>query len=168
MENQLQNYSNTLMAELGAWNRQELVFREVFGPDSVQDREFLKMKLDKYERLSQRFGLRAITTDERSLMDMLKYQRQKIARAVYPGLIRRVLHKAAVFLRPALDNKRELEMARQAGLRSYGNIQLPVKDHNTIEAQHKENPVPGQSQRYFQQQRPSQRPKQQHKKGRSI
>lgn len=169
MENQIRPYSGTLMAELGAWNRQEKAIGEVFGNDSLKDRDFLKIKLREYERLSSGFRTGTLSRDERSMMTMLKYQRRKIARVVYPGLIRRMLHKAALLLKPALNNKREMEMARQAGLRSYGSIQLPVKDADIIKPEQKQNTVQRQTHRQFpQQQQRRQGPKPHRKKGRSI
>jgi hypothetical protein len=65
-----------------------------------------------------------------------------------------------------LDNKRAMEMARQAGLNTYSNIQIPVKQRATIEEPQKEHLTPGQAHQHYQQQRRPRKPKK--NKGRSI
>lgn len=87
------------MRELSGWNRQEGQFRELFGDASLKDREFLRMKLDTYSSLFHKYNGRAQTTDERALLLMLHYQRRKMEKALYPGLLRRMLYRAAARLK---------------------------------------------------------------------
>lgn len=83
----------TLMAELGSWNRQEQKFRELFSDDALRDREFLKMKLGEYDRLYLRYTGAVSTTDEKAMLVMLRFQRKKMERTLYPSLITRLVRR---------------------------------------------------------------------------
>gem|GEM_PF-5674992 len=122
--------SETLMGELGSWNKQETKFRDLFSDQALKDREFQKMKLAEYDRLWIKYNGNAITTDERALLVMLKFQRTKMEKALYPGLLRRLFRKGINTVK---------NIIRQRGLRaqfkrndsSYNYNTIPVPDTYT-------------------------------------
>lgn len=171
MEQEMQMYNkmqDSLMVELGAWNKQENKFREIFGDHAIKDREFKKMKLSEYERLSMLYANGAITTDEKAMVRMLRFQQQKLSRDLYPGLIRRIFHKLVVFFRSEINARREMEMVKQAGMQPYREIQLPGKDRETNSQSKKMEINQDQRRRYTSHDLGRKRPRPQHKKGRSI
>jgi hypothetical protein len=165
MENGLQRYTQpTLISELRDWNRQELLFKEVFSEKSLSDRDFQKMKLAEYARIYGRYAKTASTTDERAFARMLKFQQTKIRKAVYPGLTGRLKYYIINIFKPPLDGRQEAAMASQMGSNSYVNRTLPVKDGPTErQSQNFSQPLQPRN-NYRQKQRPAKR----HKKGRSI
>lgn len=108
MENELQTYRpETLMSELRNWNQQESKFGALFGQDALQDREFLKMKLEHYDQLYYKYNGKAQTPDEKAMMTMLRFQRRKMERSLHPGLLRRMLHRGRARLRAIWTSNRE-------------------------------------------------------------
>ncbi|AOM80076.1 hypothetical protein [Pedobacter steynii] len=172
MEQEMQMYNkmqDSLMVELGTWNRQENKFREIFGDQALKDRDFKKMKLSEYERLSSLYAGAATTIDEKAMVRMLQFQRRKLTKDLYPGLIRRAIHKLIVFFRSEISAKRELAMVKQAGMQPYRDIQLPGKDPEIKKSQNESIEVnQGQRHRYASRDLGKKRPRPQHKKGRSI
>lgn len=118
---------NSLMAELGAWNQLENTFKQIFNAEALEDRDFQKMKLKEYERISFLYGERPLSRDEKAMQVMLKFQKAKLERKLYPGLTRRLLRRIAEFFNTPIDIKRELAMVKQAGYNNYQDLQLPVK-----------------------------------------
>jgi hypothetical protein len=172
MEQEMQMYNkmqDSLMVELGTWNRQENKFREIFGDHALKDREFKKMKLSEYERLSSLYAGAATTTDEKAMVRMLQFQRRKLTKDLYPGLIRRAFHRLVVFFRSEINAKREFEKVKQAGMQPYREVQLPGKDPEIKKSQGESTEMNmGQRQRYPSRDLGKKRPRPQHKKGRSI
>lgn len=99
MENELQNRQPTLFSELSNWNGQESKFRELFSADVLKDRDFLKLKLDHYNKLYYKYGGGARTTDDQAMVAMLHYQRRKMERTLYPGLLTRMVRRAFARIR---------------------------------------------------------------------
>lgn len=140
MEIELQaNNKDTLMHGLTAWNKIENMFRDVFSEDSLKDRDYLKMKLAEYDRLHYRHSGTAQTTDERALSSMLRFQRRKMERSLYPGLLTRMVRRALRYLSPAINGRRELAMASQAGSQPYLNRPLPVREPGPVQQSAKQN-----------------------------
>ncbi|MEE1946397.1 hypothetical protein VRU48_14835 [Pedobacter sp. KR3-3] len=92
----------TLVTELGNWNRLENQFRELFSEQALKDREFMKMKLGEYERLAYKYAGAPKTADERAMQVILNFQRTKMRRAIYPGILSRLVYRSLVLLRHAL------------------------------------------------------------------
>jgi len=90
---------NTLIAELTSWNRQEQKFRELFSEDALKDREFQKMKLDEYDRLYRKYSGMGTTTDEKALLVMVRFQKRKLERTLYPGILTRLLRRGFLTLK---------------------------------------------------------------------
>lgn len=88
--------ADTLIGSLSSWNRQEQQFAQLFGEQALKDREFTRMKLQEYNRLYYQFGKKAATTDERAMILMLRFQRKKMTKALYPGLLRRLAYRLIV------------------------------------------------------------------------
>ncbi|WP_214072588.1 hypothetical protein [Mucilaginibacter sp. dw_454] len=108
MENALQtSRPETLMSELSNWNQQENKFGALFGQEALKDREFLKMKLENYDQLYYKYNGKAQTPDEKAMMTMLRFQRRKMERSLYPGLLRRILHRGRARLRAMWTGNRE-------------------------------------------------------------
>ena len=95
-------YGSTLMAELGDWKRLEQSFVKAFGPESLRDREFLKMKLAAYERIARSHRGSLATVDDTAMLKMLGHQRRKMERVLYPGLTTRLLRRALLALKDQL------------------------------------------------------------------
>lgn len=88
----------TLVAALTEWNHTESLFKQHFGEESLRDRDFMKMKLKEYDRMWYSFNGRPLTRDERALMRMLRFQRRKMRRTLYRGLLSRLWNRASNFL----------------------------------------------------------------------
>jgi hypothetical protein len=172
MEQEMQMYNkvqDSLMVELGVWNRQENKFREIFGEHAVKDRDFKKMKLSEYERLSHLYARGANTTDEKAMIRMLQFQQRKLTKDLYPGLIMRAIHMLIVFFRSEISAKREMEMVKQAGMQPYKDIQLPGKDPEIKKRQNESQAVNrGQRNSYPHRKQIKKRPSSQNKKGRPL
>lgn len=131
--------ADTLHGELMQWNRIEDLLQECFKGDHKNDRDFHKMKLAEYDRLYYRYGKETdLSRDERALMAVISYKRKKLAKAVYPGLIRRLLQRvvtAIVFrIRPVTPIVTTQEFS-QTGL----GIPIPVKV--STQQQHNEQDI---------------------------
>ncbi|SFA56465.1 hypothetical protein SAMN04488511_11610 [Pedobacter suwonensis] len=102
----------TLMGALSNWSRQEHQFRELFSDGALRDRSFQRMKLDEYDRLYYKFQGKALPVDERAMMLMLRYERTRIRRQLYPGLLRRTVHRIAAAVKAAIARRREQRAAQ--------------------------------------------------------
>ncbi|MBK1439791.1 hypothetical protein JHJ32_07340 [Parapedobacter sp. ISTM3] len=112
----------TLFAALTEWNHTESLFREHFGEESLRDRDFLKMKLKEYDRMWYSFNGRPLTQDERTLMKMLRFQRRKMRKTLYPGLLRRLWNRASNFLTFLTESERIPRNSRDDSYRyAYGS-----------------------------------------------
>lgn len=109
------SYADSLMAEVNAWNRFEKIFRESVGEEDMKERDFLKMKLKEFDRIwySHPATDKTGTIDERAMQIVVGYQRKKLEKALYPGLLRRLLHRARVYVAASIDGTRSLAKARQ-------------------------------------------------------
>lgn len=152
METTLQSYADSLMAELGSWSKQEHKFRELFGNDAIRDRDFQKMKLAEYDRLWQKYQGKAMTTDEKSMLVMLRFQRRKLEKTLYPGILRRIFHRAAVGIKALVANRRQLrEQRNQPEQYTYSTITVPGNERSgQKQASEHERQQKGQSHRYGQ------------------
>jgi hypothetical protein len=104
----------SLFRELGAWNVQETRFAEIFSREALADREFRKMKLSEYDRLYHRYSTLATTSDEKALLTMLKFQRRKLERSLFPSLLGRLMHRAIASFGPVINARREMDMASRS------------------------------------------------------
>ncbi len=138
MENALQtSRPETLMSELGNWNQQENKFGALFGQEALKDREFLKMKLENYDQLYYKYSGKAQTHDEKAMMTMLRFQRRKMERSLYPGLLRRILHRGQARLRAVWTGSREIiTVNREQANRQVYNLPPLAKD---AQQQHQAN-----------------------------
>ena len=126
MEDRRQAFTpQTLMGELGSWNRQEAKFRELFSADALKDRDFMKMKLAEYDRLWLKYRSSVQTTDEKALLVMLRYQRRKLELSLHPGLLDRLLRRSVLAIK-AFILKREENRAPKNEPLTYDYKPLPV------------------------------------------
>lgn len=134
--------SKSLIRELGEWKRLEGMFRENFSETALGDRDFRKMKLREYDRIWRTYNGKEQTTDERALIVMLRFQRRKIRRALYPGLLRRLLNQmtSSVLSRPGVRRQAILSQNSEH-IQDYGRPTLST----VSEAATKEKEAPGQS-----------------------
>lgn len=114
----------TLAGELHAWNNQEEQFAKLFSPQALKDRDFLKLKLGQYDHLWNKYNRQPQTTDSRALLVMLQFQRRKLEKTLYPGLLRRLLHRVANGINGAIERRR-LERQQQWQQPSYISPALP-------------------------------------------
>jgi len=141
MENQMQSYSNTLMAEVSDWNQHEKEWIRLSGDDEfLKDPDFLKLRLREYERIASRFGNVVASKDNRYAMAILTYHRRKLERAIYPSRARRLLRRIVRFLAPPISAKRELEEIRQAQMLPYTRIPVPLQQSSGATLEQKQNP----------------------------
>jgi hypothetical protein len=172
MENDLQAYrTDSLFAELGNWNRQENKFREIFSDDALKDREFQRMKLENYDLLYLKYAGKPLTQDEQAMLAMLQFQRRKMEKALYPGLLSRLIHRANNLIKGMWMRQRENAIADRENLQQFayntpnlgacGNEQ-PQKKNG------KQDATLRQMSRQYPMTRKQSRMKQHHKKGHGI
>jgi len=101
----------TLREELREWKEIEDVVAQSFSGDT-NVKKLLKMQLKEYDRMYKRFKGNVYTKDDKALMIVLEHRRKNLERELYPGLLRRIIHRTAKFVRSSLDYKSEAEMAR--------------------------------------------------------
>ena len=87
--------------------------------------KFLNEKLAEYNRLWYKYGGRAQTTDERALLLMLRFQRRKMERSLYPGLLTRMVYRAIVMARAAVRPK-QADKRREDKTQPYLYSTIPV------------------------------------------
>lgn len=104
----------TLFKELNDWNKQENTFRQLFSPEALKDRKFIRMKLRAYDRLFHKYSGKPLTTDEKALVRMLQFQRRKMERVLFRGLISRLLRFTASTIRGAVIRRREAVLSRDS------------------------------------------------------
>ncbi len=171
MENALQtSRPETLMSELSNWNQQENKFGALFGQEALKDREFLKMKLENYDQLYYKYNGKAQTPDEKAMMTMLRFQRRKMERSLYPGLLRRMLHRAGARLQAMWAGNREtVTVTREQVNRQAHNLPPLGREVNQQQQQVTVRQMTPVS-KYAQQnnQHKTNRAKKHRKKGRSI
>lgn len=92
----------TLLGTLNVWNDTENMFKGVFGDEALKDRDFRKMKLREYDRIWHAFRDKPLTTDEKALMVMLRFQRKKLRTTLYPGLLSRLISRIGGYIRHLL------------------------------------------------------------------
>jgi hypothetical protein len=126
MENGTQAFtSETLMGELSSWNRQENKFRELFSDEALKDRDFMKMKIAEYDRLWLKYNGRVQTTDEKALLVMLRYQRRKLERTLYPGLLARIVRRSVMAVKVFIQKRRDNNLKKNEPL-AYDYKSIPV------------------------------------------
>ncbi|TDX00514.1 hypothetical protein [Dinghuibacter silviterrae] len=118
--------TKTLFKEMGDWNRQESMFRELFSEESLKDRDFMRMKLENYDKLYHKYNGKPLTTDEKALMRMLRFQRRKMEKILYPGLLRRMLHRGTALVKGLLARRRENLAIRRSNLLQYAHNATPL------------------------------------------
>ena len=99
--------TNNLLAELSSWNKQERQFRDLFSEQALKDHSFLRLKLSEYNRLHQKYVTTVTTTDERALLLMLRFQKAKLEKKLYPRLITRLLYRSFNALRQTITAQRD-------------------------------------------------------------
>jgi hypothetical protein len=137
MENALENKgTENLITELASWNRQENQFRSLFSDEALKDREFMKMKLSAYDRIWDKYNGKAQTTDEKAMLLMLRFQRRKMSKVLYPGLLTRFVRRGIRSLVSFIVRRRERALEQRQ--------QQPYAYH-TIRVNGSNNDVNGQS-----------------------
>lgn len=111
---EIQERQPTLVKALDEWNHTEDMFRNVFGDDALKDKDFKKMKLREYDRIWHAFNGKPLSKDERSLMAMLRFQRKKLRRTLYPGLLTRLLNRAGSYIRHLLSDTPAIAVPRNS------------------------------------------------------
>ncbi|WP_209864189.1 hypothetical protein [Chitinophaga sp. OAE865] len=123
MENELRPaYANSIMAELHQWNQLERDLSQAFrkgGKEQLDDRDFKKLTLSEYDRIANLYAGTPATRDEKVWFKVLQYQRAKLEKSLYPGLITRLLRRIIRKLRQPSELRNEAYMARQAGMNEY-------------------------------------------------
>lgn len=109
----------TLMDAFREWNRSEDMFREAFGDGALEDRDFLKLKLREYDRIWHTFNGKPLSKDEKALMVILRFQRRKLRRGLYRGLLTRFLNRAGSYIRFLLQVRRTRAVPTQVGDHRY-------------------------------------------------
>ncbi len=129
MQNDLQdNRPATLVSELNVWNRRENQFMELFSPQAVKDREFQKMKLAEYNRLWYAYNGKATTTDEKALLTMLGFQRRKMEKSLYPGILTRLVRRGIAYLKAVIVQRNEANLTKQQQVQQYTFNTIPAKE----------------------------------------
>lgn len=133
---------DTLLGELSNWNRQEVSFKGVFSEEALRDRDFQKMKLNEYRRLSFKYSGNVQSTDEAALYKMLRFQQRKMEKALYPrklvrfvsriwsGLLNRV--KRAKVNKQVYTGHTYTDVKIPTGIDSTQNTTPGAKQNNTF------------------------------------
>lgn len=88
-----------LLSDLNDWNRLEELFLNTFGEQSLKDKQFRKLKLERYTRLYDKYkGRNDLSKDEGALLLMVHFQSRNIRKILYPGLLNRLLYRVGAFL----------------------------------------------------------------------
>lgn len=98
-----------LLAELRSWNQQEQEIRVAFSDQALQDKTFLKIKLKEYDRIWHKHRGGEHTLDEKTIMLMLQYHRRKIQKAIYPGLLTRMVVQTFNFLTAKIKQRKVIK-----------------------------------------------------------
>lgn len=110
----------TLQGALAEWKHTEDLFSRHFDRESLDTRDFRKMKLREYDRMWYAFNGRPLTKDERALMRMVRFQRRITRRTLYPGLLGRLWNRTANFLAFVSEPKERPDPRREANSRYAG------------------------------------------------
>lgn len=126
----------TLFKELSEWNRIEALIRESFSDSALQGRDFLKMKLSEYERLTYRYAGRAdLPTDERALVVVLRFQQRNIRQSLYPGLIGRLWSRITGYITASRNANKQVIQAHNSDAYRYARQKLPLMERKDGEHQ---------------------------------
>ncbi|WP_029274624.1 hypothetical protein [Pedobacter borealis] len=115
---------NSLVAEMMDWNRLDGVIKSSSGKDPLKIREYLKLKLEDFDRMVSVYGGRSLTRDEKAFTIILKYQRAELEKAVYPRLPNRLLRRLIAYFSEPINIKKEVEMATLAGSFSDRDLEM--------------------------------------------
>lgn len=110
---------NRVAQALAEWREKESRFEKLFPDTLVNNRPFLRDKLDYLNGIQARFS-RSSNEEERLTLNILKRQREVLTKAVYPNLFARMLHYILLPFR-----QREIEKVTQR--RSENNL-VALKD----------------------------------------
>lgn len=138
MEKVRENGNGSLLGELSAWNKVEsLIQHKVFmNQDITKDTDFLKMKMNEYDRLWYKYkGDNLGTTDEKALLTMIRFQQKKMRKTLYPGLIPRLFHRIKVRLKVGLNALREARNLKHEQLDYYTSGKIELKDQQQYKAE---------------------------------
>lgn len=116
------SYANSIMAELHDWSTLEADLSQVFkrgAKDGLDDRDFKKLTLSEYDRIASIYAGNAVTRDEKVWFKVLQYQRAKLEKSLYPGLLTRLLRRVIRKMRQPAELRNEAYMARQAGFNDF-------------------------------------------------
>jgi hypothetical protein len=99
---------SSLYNEIRDWNHIETRLSESFRDKQMDDRDYRKMKLAEYDRIYFKYrSAPMLTKDEKALFTMLQYQRRKLARAIYPKLLTRLLLRTTAKLSMLIGRSKE-------------------------------------------------------------
>ncbi|MEZ2442734.1 hypothetical protein AB6805_13515 [Chitinophaga sp. RCC_12] len=116
------SYANSIMAELHDWSKLEADLSQIFKRGAIEgldDRDFKKLTLSEYDRIVSIYSGNAVTRDEKVWFKVLQYQRAKLEKSLYPGLLTRLLRRVIRNMRQPAELRNEAYMARQAGMNEF-------------------------------------------------
>jgi hypothetical protein len=91
---------NRVEMELSQWRSREERFSKLFSFSLSNNRSLLKEKLRHYERIATKYKSTK-NTDERFALRMLKQEKNKVLKQLYPNLLVRLVRK--VFVAPLIE-----------------------------------------------------------------
>lgn len=134
----------TLEAGLDFWSRQEQKFQSLFGKEALKDREFLKMKLRHYDRLWYQYKNTPLDIEGQLMRNMLKFQRRKIDKSMYRGLLRQIIRRITTAIESSGVQKVQQKMENKSRLVRYNENSPKPEIHQTVSntmVKQKENQV---------------------------
>lgn len=122
------------------WKEREQRYQKLFSPSVLSSREFLKEKLNDYERLQARF-VNSENQKDRQALSILRMERRALEKRVYPNIFIRLVRRGIVALllqkegrsadQKAMQNQSRIAASmREAGLEKYAT-QLITKLQNS-------------------------------------
>ncbi|QJB34921.1 hypothetical protein HF324_27755 [Chitinophaga oryzae] len=102
-------YDKTVMGEISNWKRIEATIRDLSGPKVLEEREWLQLRLQEYERIVRQFRGTVSTRDERAWLIVASIERKRLEKALYPSMMARVIRRFKNALFERLDNGRKQE-----------------------------------------------------------
>jgi hypothetical protein len=80
---------NRVEHDLYAWKRQEEKCADLFSPQVLLEKSFLKGKLDFFGEVQDKYT-KSASDEERIFLQILKGERKKLEAVIYPGLVGKI------------------------------------------------------------------------------
>ena len=84
--------SNRVVKDLLVWKHQETRCAELFSSSVLNEKAFLKARLHFYDKIHQQYK-RTSNQEEKLYVQILKGERRKLEKALYPGLFDKLFRK---------------------------------------------------------------------------